>query len=300
MQEANNGSIETILAQSKQLQQQATQPGYQLIVQAESATAVLLERGNDDAADDELSPLMELSADAAQALVGNPQHADRALQIGDKVWPVHSSLLTCRSDFFKALLGAGFAEQQQAIVNVQLPSTEHTSVTVLLKYLYTGIVPKTFDNCRQASAVAYNAHYVSAEPLYTAAVQYLAERWRCYGDSTVVDSMSTALMEDVLTHPPADDIATKVKLMAAVWNTTTVDNSAMRAAVSKLVTHTDFEKYLTYDVLKKLHQSSDHSISRVLDVVPTAVTFRVLDAVISSQQQATKEHENIVTCRTCK
>eukprot|EP00953_Heterococcus_sp_UTEX-ZZ885_P000387 739-Heterococcus_DN1.PRE.3 len=266
MQQSQTEGIETVLAQTEQLQQQAARLGYQLVVQADSATA----------------------------------HSDRALQIGDKVWPVHSSLLTCKSDFFKALLGSSFAEQQQAVVTAQLPSTDQKGVEVLLKFLYTGVVPTSFDGSSQAIAVAYNAHYVSADPLYTAAVQYIAQHWRCYENTAAISSMSIALMEDVLAQLPADDITLKVKLMAAVWSTTSVDNDAMRAAVSKLVTHTDFERYLTHYVLKKLHNSFDKNISRVLDVVPTAVIFTVLDTVISAQQRTIKEHENIVTCRTCK
>jgi hypothetical protein len=131
-------------------------------------------------------------------------------------------------------------------------------------------------------------------------VQYIAKHWRCYENTAAISSMSIALTEDVVAQLPADGITTKVKLMAAVWSTTTVDNDTVRAAVSKLVTHTDFEKYLTHDVLKKLHKSSDKSISRILDVVPTAVTFTVLNSVISAQQQTIREHENIVTCSTCK
>jgi BTB/POZ domain len=300
MQQSQTEEIETVLAQTEQLQQQAARLGYQLIVQADSATAVLLKRDTVDACGTEHAVLTELPVDAAEALVGNPQHSDRALQIGDKVWPVHSSLLTCRSDFFRALLGSGFAEQQQAVVTAQLPSTEHKSVEILLKFLYTGVVPTAFDSCNQAIAVAYNAHYVSADPLYTAAVQYMARHWRRYESTAAVSSMSIALMEDVLAQLQADDITLKVKLMAAVWSTTTVDNDTMRVAVSKLVTHTDFERFLTHDILKKLHNSSDKSISRVLDVVPTAVIFTVLDTVISTQQQILREHENIVTCRTCK
>jgi BTB/POZ domain len=262
---------------------------------------VLSKLANDDNNVDKERLLLDLTPAEALELVDSSRLSDRALQIGDKVWPVHSCLLTRRSDFFKALFTTGFAELHEGIVQVSLPCSEHASVEAVLQYLYAGQTQTAIDD-QNVIGVALNAHYLDMPDLYAACAKQLAQCWarlHAIDSTTFSNSVSLALLDDTLAHVPAEAVVSKVKLMATVWGPS-INNAMWSDIVRKYVCHADFAAHLTYETLQQLHNNNSITdITKVLDLVPSAVLFNKLGGQVAQLNAQVTSLEEIGSCVRC-
>jgi BTB/POZ domain len=206
-----------------------------------------------------------------------------------------------RSDFFKALFTNGFAESHEDIVLLSLPCSEHASVEAVLQHLYEGQTQTAIDD-QHVIGVALNAHYLDTPELYAACAKQLAQCWERLhaNDSTAFsNSISLTLLEDTLAHIPAEAIVSKVKLMAAVWGPS-INNAVWSDIVRKYVCHADFAAHLTYERLQQLHNNSSITdITKVLDLVPSAVLFSVLGSQVAQLKAEVTSLEHIGSCKMC-
>jgi BTB/POZ domain len=149
----HQNQIESISSQAKQLQLEAANLGYKVLLSEKDCAAVK---------NFEIFQPSRLSIDQARALVNNPEGADRLLVLGGVTYHVHTALLTARSSYFTTLLVGGFAEQGQHTVTLDLPSNDPEAFKIVLEYLYTGVVPTTAHETEWVIHVACIASYVDA------------------------------------------------------------------------------------------------------------------------------------------
>jgi BTB/POZ domain len=153
-----------------------------------------------------------------RALVDNPEHADRVLHVGGSFYHAHSSLLKQQSPFFQALFEAKFVNQDERVVDLDLLSTGKYGFRVLLEYLYTGEISSPTLPAQFGIGLALSAHYVDAEDLYRACVEYMAVNWRAVQQLKTVTfctDMTVQLLDDVLKSLAPNALDDKVYLLVA-------------------------------------------------------------------------------------
>ncbi|KXZ47189.1 hypothetical protein GPECTOR_37g195 [Gonium pectorale] len=80
-----------------------------------------------------------LPGDLAALLERQPDGtADLEVVVGDRTFHVHRALVAARSDYFRQLLGGGFAEDDAA--RLSLPDTDPQAFALVLRFLYSGAV----------------------------------------------------------------------------------------------------------------------------------------------------------------
>ncbi|KXZ47188.1 hypothetical protein GPECTOR_37g194 [Gonium pectorale] len=80
-----------------------------------------------------------LPGDLAALLERQPDGtADLEVVVGDRTFHVHRALVAARSDYFRQLLGGGFAEGGAA--RLSLPDADLEAFALVLRFLYTGAV----------------------------------------------------------------------------------------------------------------------------------------------------------------
>jgi hypothetical protein len=138
--------------------------------------------------------------------------------------------------------------------------------------------------------------------LYSACAKQLAQCWdrvHAIDSTTFSNSVSLTLLDDTLAHVPAEAVVSKVRLMAALWGPS-INNAMWSVIVRKYVCHADFSAHLTYERLQQLHSNSSITdVTKVLDLVPSAVLFNVLGSQVAQLKAEVASLELIGSCVRC-
>jgi BTB/POZ domain len=278
------------------LQQEAAQLGIRFAVSG-AGECVLFDTS---ASTEQIIELDGFDVQQKRALVDNPEHADRVLHVGGSLYHAHSSLLKQQSPFFQALCEADFVKQDERVVNLDMmPSTEKYGFRVLLESLYTGEIPSPTLLAQYGIGLALNAHYVDAENLYRACVEYLAINWRAVqqlNTATFCTDMTVQLLDDVLKRMAPDALVDKVHLLIAAYEAAKA--VAWAQIVAEQTSHEDFAKWLTYAQLTQWQRYAElkpdeTAMTIVLNAVPTAATLAACQKAIGAEQTASR-------CKRCQ
>jgi BTB/POZ domain len=229
----------------------------------------------------------------ARTLVDNAELADRVLHVNGSFYHAHSQLLAKRCSFFETLLGPECIAD--AVIKLDLPSTDKYAFKALLEYLYTGQIPSCTLMAQYSVHLAKDAHFLSIDELYDACVTYLALNWRevqKLNPDTFDTDMTLLLMQDVLKVSPSP--RDKVLLMAVTYST---DSDEWLQLVKKQVTSADVAAELTHSALVELHNAVNKEevtsdVMKVLDLMPSAVT-------IAASQRAVQAYTTHKQCTRC-
>ncbi|KAG5185889.1 hypothetical protein JKP88DRAFT_254705 [Tribonema minus] len=170
-----------LLATLQSLVDQAAAAGTQVCVV--EGTVALLPADHEALAEEQrsaaaISPI-EWTQEQAKSLFDDAATCDKLLQVCGRVFHVHGALLASRSSFFAALLGGGFAEQQQAVIALDVPAPSPAAVETVLLHLYTGALELPTGGDALLLQVAHNAAYLDAPDLFRACIDALAAgAWR--------------------------------------------------------------------------------------------------------------------------
>ncbi|KXZ42589.1 hypothetical protein GPECTOR_132g601 [Gonium pectorale] len=128
------------------------------------------------------SPARTLPGDLGALLDRQPDGtADLEVVVGDRAFAVHRALLAARSDYFRQLLGGGFAEGGAA--RLSLPDADSEAFALALRFLYTGAVDVPAAQVRPVAELA--DRLLLPELCRDAQERLLAE----IGPESVVDAM---------------------------------------------------------------------------------------------------------------
>jgi BTB/POZ domain len=229
----------------------------------------------------------------ARTLVDNPEFANRVLHINGSFYHAHSQLLAKRCSSFETLLGPDCTAD--AVIKLNLPSTDKYAFKVLLEYLYTGELPDATLMAQYSVHLAEDAHFLNIDKLYDACVKYLGKSWHAeqkLNPDTFGTDMTMLLMQDVLKamRAPRD----KLLLMAATCSTETEDWTQV---VKQHVRSTAFAAELTHGLMIKLHSEVDaqlvsSDVIKVLDLIPNAVA-------VAASQRTVQTHTTRKQCTRC-
>jgi BTB/POZ domain len=244
-------------------------------------------------ADVMLNHLDDCEPKRARTLVDNPELADRVLHVNGSFYHAHSQLLIKRCSFFETLLGPECTAD--AVIKLDLPSTDKYAFKVLLEYLYTGELPNSTLMAQYSVHLAKNAHFLNIDKLYDACVKYLAKSWHAVQklnpDTFGVD-VSMVLMRDVLKvmRAPRD----KVLLMTATYS---AESEEWAEAAKQEVTSAEFAAQLTHDLMVNLHDEVNaqlvcSDVIKVLDLIPNAVA-------VAASQRTVQTHTTRKKCTRC-
>eukprot|EP00953_Heterococcus_sp_UTEX-ZZ885_P000386 739-Heterococcus_DN1.PRE.2 len=224
----------------------------------------------------------------ARTLVDNPEFADRVLHVNGSFYRAHSQLLIKRSSFFDTLLGPDCTAD--AVINLDLPSTDKYALRVLLEFLYTGELPNATLMAQYSVLLAKNAHFLNADELYGACVSYLVNNWREVQKlnlDTFATGMTMLLMQGVLKGMHTSTLKDRVLFMAASYNSNSEEWSQV---VKEQVTSDQFTKVLTHSLLVELHSAVaatqvTSDVIKVLDLIPNAVTVAIAQCELQTLQR---------------
>lgn len=148
-----------LCAKAMLLQQEAARAGHKLAMSEDGHCSILPDSGASKRKAD--VSLDNCEPKRARTLVDNPEFADRVLHVNGSFYHAHSQLLIKRSSFFEALLGPDC--NADAVIKLDLPSTDKYALRVLLEYLYTGELPNTALMAQYSVHLAKDTHFLNAE-----------------------------------------------------------------------------------------------------------------------------------------
>jgi BTB/POZ domain len=281
MADQQKQSIETIISQAKQLQQDAANIGYKFVMSERECVVVK--------ADLEKLQLDDCTTDQVRALVDSPDRADCILHVGESFYHAHSQLLTKRSQFFKNLFETEFTDRDDLVIDLSMPDVNKYAFIVFLEHLYTGVIPDNTLLARHTIALALNAHFVGADDLYKACISFMVNSWRDVEKITpaALVEAPTRLIDDVLNNMNPSDLTDKVSLMAATWSSKR-DTELWAQFVRAQVQQPDFVTHLSHTLLQQWHQDADsadiiiNNVSKILELVPESLCYSVMQNAVEN------------------
>jgi hypothetical protein len=146
--------------------------------------------------------LDDCTAEQALSLVDNPDQADCALSVGERLSHGHAVLLKKHSNFLAPLFDEDMQQKNEPL-SVPLPHSALDEIIPVLQYLYTGCFPRRTVTPYNLIAVAKNADYLGAQTLYEDCTKRLASHWKESLEEHAdrfSELMTVQLMTDTLTH----------------------------------------------------------------------------------------------------
>jgi BTB/POZ domain len=224
------------------------------------------------------------------------------LHVDGSFYHAHSQLLIKRSRFFGTLFGPECSAD--AVIKLDLSSTDKYALRVLLEFLYTGELPNATLMAQYSVHLAKNAHFLNADELYGACVSYLVNNWRevqKLNFGTFGTDMTMLLMQDVLKGMSVSTLKDRVLFMAASYS---ADSEEWSQVVQVHVTSDQFTKELTHSLLVELHSAvaakqMTSDVTRVLDLIPNAVTVAAAQHEVQALQHKLQAELTKKQCVRC-